>query len=371
MYKKIKCSQLSLLKTIFSPLFFVCLFLLTSCASLDGTGIIVVHADDSYFDASDQSNDVISFREFRWFAEKGLLAAGVYNFQRGIYQLDETLTISNDYISLVAHGHVEVRGKGRHSFPGMKLAASNVVVEGFSFSDLRHCISNEENVPVNDIVIRGLSAKNVKDCILVQSDKSSSSNRWLISGFEINDYYRAGVRIKGRGVKNIKLESGIINGWSDSSYCWKGGVQVYQGASNIRINELVIVNNIGECHDRYQQGDGIEVDNTTDEPRNITISNVYLSGNADANLDIKSSKVTLENIFIDGVNSRSALKLWYYNYRCNNCYWSKESSYAIELKHMSTFENNCSADSLNIINRKVERSVIFDFTGDRDYVCLH
>lgn len=259
-----------------------------------------------------------------------LSSSTVFSFVPGVYKLTSGLRLSapsGGVLHLRGGEGVVFRGDFNYSSPdsssaGLRLRSGNVIVEDIRFENTRHCVLAENNAAIRNVYIKNITAKDVHSCINIDRGLSGPIENWTIGGLKVDGYYRVGVRLGGPNARGFNLYGLDLNGANSANvnYCWKGGIQLYEGVSTVRVANARIVNNIGNCSD-YQQGDGIEADDTGGAPKDIEIRNTYVGNSGDADLDLKADGVRMYNVFSNGgKGTYYNFKFWNYpNYSCEGC----------------------------------------------------
>lgn len=254
---------------------------------------------------------------------------GVLHFSPGFYELDAAVHIKGYApIKLIAAEGVRFVGKFDFVQPakisnGFVLHRGDLQFHNFDFSNVGSCITVAKKSTVSNVIINNLRANDVHSCIVVDRNLSSTVESWELNNIFIKGYYRVAVRFAGKGTENIKISNLKADGFHGfgSSHCYKGGVQILQGAHNIDIKNSTISNNVGDCGTSYQQGDGIEIDNKGGVPEDFLFENIEIRNSGDANFDLKSRSTTLKNVIsIAGAKTKYAYKIWSYpDYTCTLC----------------------------------------------------
>ena len=331
--KRVKCSQVTIFRRyrVLVPVmaFIASVLVLTSCGWNKATRkITYVSPSLDSTTATNPKQAIIDWKRFKWMAKSGLLA-GRYYFNDGIYDLGKQVTIASSGSPIVLIGSQKAVFKGRYKNDnnlnqggGFTLASSDVEFDHLVFRSTATCIKAATNAFVNNIVIRQLDAKDTHSCILIDRNSNVTATNWLIENISIKRYFRVGIRLSGRNVYDIKINQFLIDA-SDSaaSHCFKGGIQLLKQVNNISIDNGTITNIIGDCGQRYQQGDGIEADDKQGAPYNLSINNVVVDNSGDANFDIKAMNVVMNKVLsLSSGKTQSGFKLWNYNeYRCHAC----------------------------------------------------
>lgn len=207
---------------------------------------------------------------------------------------------------------------------GLRLRSGNIIIRGLRFEKTGFCIKADKNVTIDKVLIENIAAEDVHTCILVDRDVEHPVTRWIVRDASINGYYRSGIRLAGAQTRDILIENARIDGVGSQakSDCHKSGIQLLAGVSDVHIRNSSVKNNVGDCGDGYQQGDGIEADHKDGTPRNIRLERVQISNSADASLDLKADNVIMQRVVSQGGSqTRFAFKLWdYHQYECSECY---------------------------------------------------
>src|SRR5690606_20228760 len=187
----------------------------------------------------------------------------------GVYDLPITLDLrapAGDHL-LVLEGLEGAVIKGNFNFSnetgtgsGLRLRTGNIIVRGLDFQNVGFCIKADKNSTINQVLIENIDASDVHGCILVDRDVLQPVTRWIVRNSRIKGYYRAGIRLSGVKSQDFLLDNLQIDGAHTQavSDCYKGGIQLLRGVSNVHIRNSSVSNNIGSCGEEYQQGDGIE-----------------------------------------------------------------------------------------------------------------
>jgi len=251
----------------------------------------------------------------------------------GVYNLPEALALrapsANDVLVLEGRDNAVIRGNFNFNTltgtdSGLRLQSDNIIVRGLDFENVGYCIKANRSSAVNQVLIENIEARRVHSCILVDRGSLQDVSHWIVRNSRIDGYFRVGVRLAGSKTHDIVLDNVQIDGAHDQvkNDCFKSGIQLLDSVSNVDILNTTIANNIGACGDKFQQGDGIEADNTGGAPNNITIDKVRISNSGDAELDLKAENVTMnEVVALGGDLTHYVFKVWNYrNYQCTNCY---------------------------------------------------
>lgn len=206
---------------------------------------------------------------------------------------------------------------------GLRLLSGNVIVRNLHFKQTAFCIKAYKNATVEQVLIENIMADNTHTCISVDRDVRRPVTRWIIRNLTINGYFRSGIRLAGSLSEQFLVENTEIDGARQQSRsdCHKGGIQLLAGVRNVHVRNTVIKNNIGECGEGYQQGDGIEADHTNGIPTGIRLENLVVGNSGDADLDLKAMDVSMFRVAaLGGPETGYAFKLWHYDYQCDQCY---------------------------------------------------
>lgn len=299
------------------------ILLTTSCSNLLPNKYYVVPNEKHKI-----TTNTISWAQFKTMASRDDFS-GYFDFSPGLYSLATPLIIKGSgRVTLVAHNDSVFvgdysGGKVKNS-SGIILKRGNVDFYNFTFKNSSNCIRGYKNTTLDNIYITNLKAQNIHSCILIERHSNVTALNWNISNLHITDYYRVGIRISGHNTSKFKLSNFFINGQrthKKNSHCYKGGIQILEGAHDITIQSGKIINNVGSCGKGYQQGDAIEADNKQGVPYNLWLSDLVLSNSGDSNLDLKANNVLMVNIESKSTgNTRFAYKLWSYDdYTCSSC----------------------------------------------------
>lgn len=302
----------------------------------------------------------ISFQSFKEIVAKRYIS-GHYVFQLGIYELVGELKVNGRELTIEAADGAIFTGSDHHT-GGIVLGGEGITLNNLHFIDTSYCVKNSRRVITKNIEINRLVSKKTQDCIILNGRGHRKASDWNIVRFSSSGYYRSAIRLFGKGVNSININSIGIDGLSDASYCWKGGIQIYESAHDIVISNGIIRNNEGECGDKFQQGDGVEIDHKEGAPENIVLRNISFKNNRDADVDVKGRNVLMENLsFYGGSNSRHAIKSWSRNYECVDCYATSNFQKVIETKK-STIHFKCS--TLSRVASLTEDSLPFGKTSE-------
>lgn len=261
-------------------------------------------------------------------AKSGRLS-GTYVFHKGTYDLSSTVTLDSAGQSLTLQAEPGSLFKGSYDYTqnqyvsgGFALKSSNITFENFTFANTGGCIRSAKHATTHNITINNLQATDTHSCLLIDRYSQVSAHNWTLENITIKRYHRVAMRLAGTDTRDIRLHNFHFDGaGAGSSHCFKGGIQLLEGVNHIAISSGRIDNNIGQCGERYQQGDGIEADNKQGAPHHLTIEDVTIKNSGDANLDLKADHVSMRNITsLSDTNTQTGYKLWSYdNYICRDC----------------------------------------------------
>lgn len=321
------------------------------------TTYFVSPAGQGQKDGSSESN-ALSFENIKEFirelkaSAKLVLLPGTYNLTQA-WQLRSPS--ANDVLVVEGRDNAVIRGSFNFenetgTGSGIRLHSGNIIVRGLDFEDVGFCVKPNKASHVNQVLIENIDARNVHSCVLIDRDGLLPVTRWIVRDSRIKGYYRVGVRLAGHNSSDFLLDGLHIDGAHDrgKSECFKGGIQLLAGVSNVHIRNTTIENNIGTCGEGYQQGDGIEADHKDGTPKNIRIDKVRISNSGDSELDLKADQVTMSNVVaLGGELTRFAYKMWGYpNYQCSNCYaHGPHQGYIFLSQASATFRDSFFANS--------------------------
>lgn len=273
----------------------------------------------------------ISFTTF-WTHMPARTTSTRYRFLAGTYSITSSRDIrapNGGILSLDAAPGVQILGNLTFSpvsgqSNGFRLRTGNIIIRGFTFEMIGTCARTESTSTVQNVIIENITANNTHSCILVDRGMTMPIGNWVIRNVNINGYNRVGVRLASVQSSGFLIEDTVIDGAQSQgpSDCFKGGIQILTGASNITVRHTEVRNNIGTCAvGAYEQGDGIEVDHVNGIPTNILFEDVLVENSRDGEFDLKGENITLKDITVrSGPVSRFPLKFWHYdNYQCHNC----------------------------------------------------
>jgi hypothetical protein len=173
-----------------------------------------------------------------------------------------------------------------------------------------------------DVRIAGIDIQDVHDGIVIDRKIDAIAEDWLIENVRIAAHVRVGIRLSGAATSRITIRNTQIDGASQHrvNNCFKGGIQLFERVHDVRIEDVMVANNVGCEENEYQQGDGIEADDKQGAPRRITLRRVRAIGNRDGNFDLKAEDMTLEDLVSeqDGA-TRHGFRFWKYRYTCTRC----------------------------------------------------
>ena len=206
---------------------------------------------------------------------------------------------------------------------GMRLHSGNIIVRGLTFKQTGYCVKADKNFAIDQVLIENIVGENNFACVLVDRDTTLPVTRLIVRNAQISGYYRNGIRLAGPQSANMLIENVHVDGANDfaKNDCYKSGIQLLAGVSDVHLYKVSVKNNIGDCGEDYQQGDGIEADHKEGVPRNIRLEKVSIANSRDADLDLKAANVSMYRVVsLGGPETRYAFKLWEYDYTCNQCY---------------------------------------------------
>ena len=213
-------------------------------------------------------------------------------------------------------------GPGTEGHALFRLAASNVAIRNMQIRNMRTCVAAASRVPLQNVLLERIWARDVHDCIMVYKNPPRFVANWLIREIDVRGYYRVGIRLAGANTKGVVISNVYLDGanGADRHYCFKGGIQLLKGVRDVRVEDAVIKNNVGDC-EGYQQGDGIEADHKGGTPSNLRFENVLVSNSRDGNFDLKAKGVHMSNVTsLRGAKTRYAFRFWGYDdYLCEKC----------------------------------------------------
>jgi hypothetical protein len=219
--------------------------------------------------------------------------------------------------------------------PLLVMARSDVTLRNFAVRNVSGLIDVPNGGTAERIVVSGIAMTDVHDGIVIDRGKTLVANDWLIDKVRITNHYRVGIRLAGTGTSRIVIRDSLIDGGGESgpNDCFKGGIQMLEGVSDVTIERVQVSNNVGCANQHYQQGDGIEIDDRKTVPKRITLKHVVSSGNRDGNFDLKGQDIVLEDLVsrADGV-TRYGFRFWNHSYSCLRCSLDGEGG-NIQLMH--------------------------------------
>ncbi len=211
------------------------------------------------------------------------------------------------------------------SKPGKALlvmARSDVTLRNFAVRNVSGLIDVPNAGTAERIVVNGIAMTDVHDGIVIDRGKTLVASDWRIDKVRITNHYRVGIRLAGTGTSRIVIGDSLIDGGGERgpNDCFKGGIQLLEGVTDVTIERVQVSNNVGCAEQHYQQGDGIEIDDRKAVPKRITLKHVVSSGNRDGNFDLKAQDMVLEDLVsrADGV-TRYAFRFWNHSYSCLRC----------------------------------------------------
>ena len=250
----------------------------------------------------------------------------------GVYDLDRPLVIPDRgevWTRFLGSGAETVLrgsywpGDEARGFAALQVQTNRVEIVEMSFQGLGACVATRPTIPSRQIRLRHLRARDVHSCIVVGRRQEAEVQDWWIDDLEVQGYYQSAIRLSGPATRNIRVTSTRLDGENSAGLndCFMGGIQLLRGVSNIRIEDVEIRNNVGDCGDRYQQGEGIEVDHKGGAPHDIVVRRARIEASGDAGLDLKGRSITLEDVqVVRGPAQRYGIRFWTYDdYRCRSC----------------------------------------------------
>lgn len=314
---------------MFKGLAFFLILLCISCSNLNDSKIEThVYSTMPGYVKLNKRVKSINWDEFRDKANNGELLGKVI-FHPGDYIVSETTYLrGQNTLHLLAMDGALFLGEFDYmnsdfTLPVFSLYRGNITFSNFNFTNVGTCIAVAKNVVSRNVTINDLVAKDVNRCIAINPNGNRIIKYWLLNNINIIGYYKYAIRLSGKNTSHVTINNTYIDGSHQfkNNSCYKGGIQIYQGAHHIHINNVHIKNNYGDCAEKYQQGDGIEIDHKNGRTRDITLKHIKIENSGDANFDIKADNVVMENIVsIAGIRTRFAYKFWGYpNYRCTDC----------------------------------------------------
>ena len=305
----------------------------------------------------------------------------------GEYPITKTLDLwrpTNEHL-LVLEGPGAIL-KGTYDFSnesvpetGFRLRTGNIVLRGLGFENTKICVKADKSSVIDQVLIEDMAAKNVHSCLLVDNDVKQEVSRWIVRNSRIEGYYRVGIRLAGAKTHDFLIDDVLVDGAHPyaTSDCFKGGIQLLAGVSNVHVRNTTVRNNIGSCGEEYQQGDAIEADHKKGTPTNLRFENLTVSNSGDGAFDLKASGVSMSNILVMGGElTRYAFKVWEYkDYECHNCvaYGLNKAFINLNEAHMkftrATFSNDEPVQVCDLRRGETEetRSVV-TFEDSRIYV---
>lgn len=244
----------------------------------------------------------------------------------GTYSLKEPLKLlpvaSNAELAVEGEGLVRFEAAGTRTFPAFEIGRSKVRISNLSASGFSSFVDTMEERQISNLAIERVDLSDMAIAINLTTKNGGAVVGAQIVQAKISRFTRAAVRLSGTTVSNILIANTHIDGSGidmSEADCYRGGIQIYRGASNIRIEEASILNTASFCG-KYHQGDGIEVSDEEAAPFGIRIANSTLAGNRDGNLDLKARDVLVERTMSrPGPGTRFSYRFWNFDYTCRNC----------------------------------------------------
>ena len=255
----------------------------------------------------------------------------IVRFSSGEFRLERPLVIfTSDFRTrFVGDGNGTVLkgsyhpGQEGRGYPAFVLMGDQITIENISFESLGSCVKTLPYFSSRHVRLLRLRASEMYSCMVVDRSQQAPVADWRIEDLEVLGYYRSAIRFSGENTRDILISSVVLDGFNEANrnFCFKGGIQLFKGVSNIRIENSVIRNNIGDCEGRYQQGEGVEIDDKGGTPRHITISDLYIENSGDAGLDLKGEDISLIDVRVmGGPVQRYGFRFWNYDdYKCLRC----------------------------------------------------
>ncbi|MEO1065961.1 MAG: hypothetical protein AAFW47_01150 [Pseudomonadota bacterium] len=255
-------------------------------------------------------------------------------FARGTHRIKHAIVIPPERAGfrtiLEGVGRATIDGGERHlsrnarpRTTAIELGTGNVEVRNLTFINVGHCIRARQMADVNDVAIEAITAKNVHMCIVASPRPGKTAHNWSVNRLKIRGYSKAGLRFAGKGARNIKLTNLSLDGkgGAQETVCHVGGIQLKAGVQNVQVSDARIRNNVGHCGSKYQQGDGIEVDDKKGVPRNLSFNRIRIQNSADGGFDLKGKNIKLTDVRVtDGRAQKYAFRFWNYDtYECTGC----------------------------------------------------
>ena len=238
-------------------------------------------------------------------------------------------------LDIVAVGNVTIKGDDRTQ--GMVIKSGGISVSGIRFKGLRNCISVEKGDTIKGLRVSNVYAEEVHDCIIIERGTEAKVSDISITNVNVDNYHRSAIRLAGQATEGVEISGFRLDGGYSSSYCWKGGIQIYGNVENVTLKNGSINNNVGDCDGGYPQGDGIEIDHKNGIPKNIHIENVHVSNSRDSNFDLKGLNISLKNVTSStSTSTSSAYKIWVYHYDCFDCVYLGNFRKIVEFKYGAT-----------------------------------
>ena len=202
------------------------------------------------------------------------------------------------------------------------MARSDVTLRNFAVRNVSGLIDVPNGGTAERIVVSGIAMTDVHDGIVIDRGKTLVASDWRIDKVRITNHYRVGIRLAGTRTSRIVISDSLIDGGGERgpNDCFKGGIQLLEGVSDVTIQRVQVSNNVGCAEQHYQQGDGIEIDDRKAVPKRIILKHVVSSGNRDGNFDLKAQDMVLEDLVsrADGV-TRYGFRFWNHSYSCLRC----------------------------------------------------
>lgn len=274
--------------------------------------------------------DARAFSGFREVMRQSTAPLIIY-FAPGRYDLDHAIRIERDAPTTLIGLEDGPEFVGLYAFrkddpktPAFRIAGNDISISNIRLRNFGACVKAQQGIPSSNIAIEKLSAVDVYDCILIDRNTTQAVTGWMVTGLRVTGFYRAAVRVAGPNTGQFELRNFRISGDNSAgvNQCWKGGVQILNGAHDITLADGRISRINGDCRkNHYAQGDGVEIDDKGASPENIRIENVTVDHARDAAFDLKARNVSLSNVTaISGAKTRYGMRFWNFtDYVCRNC----------------------------------------------------
>ncbi|MEL7028704.1 MAG: hypothetical protein AAGL49_05700 [Pseudomonadota bacterium] len=327
----------SFLKSIAALASVFLLLCLSSCATAPlgsdrGANVTVIHLspDGSGKRTGKTQDDAVPLADLQRLID-GARGATTFRFADGRYKLEKPIVVRSRAPShrLAFEGAgdaVQLEGGYRfrpaeRGFAAFRLRTGQVEFRRLRFRHVGACIYVVRNARAHDVAIQGVTAENVRNCVVADAREGQSIRNWTISDLTVRGHDKVAIRIGGPTTRAVRIARIAIDGAQDYPQiaCHKVGVEILHGASDIEISDGLIENTIGAC-ERYAQGDGVMIDDRRSAPSNIRIENLTVRNSRDGNLDLKGVDVSLHRVVsLPGPQTRYGFRFWRYAYLCDEC----------------------------------------------------